>query len=62
MIVPTDTPFLSSSILTFAPVLPVELHDIVLLVPLAQFSPPLGVVTVMPGVVPKETLKVASLQ
>jgi len=50
--VPTEAPALSSSILTFAPGLPVEVHVIVCVVPCAQLSPPLGLVTVMVDVVP----------
>ncbi|HUW60462.1 MAG TPA: hypothetical protein VMZ06_05605 [Candidatus Bathyarchaeia archaeon] len=49
MIVPLSEPPLYSSILTFEPGLPEELHVILWLVPRCQDSPPFGEVTVIDG-------------
>jgi hypothetical protein len=45
-----QTPAFRSSIFTYAPGMPTEVQLIVLVVPFCQFSPPLGDVTVIPGV------------
>ncbi|HUW60463.1 MAG TPA: hypothetical protein VMZ06_05610 [Candidatus Bathyarchaeia archaeon] len=49
VIVPLSEPPLYSSILTFEPGLPEELHVILWLVPHCQNSPPFGEVTVIDG-------------